>query len=68
MEHDEVYIPATRSDLGVPSAPHHEIDWDELFGDTPIYTLLILIRQQLVAFPAYLLMNVSGMFSSYSVI
>ncbi|KAG9127541.1 hypothetical protein FRC07_012557 [Ceratobasidium sp. 392] len=60
MERDEVYVPKTRSDLNIPSAPHHEIDWDEIFGDTPIYTLLVLIGQQLFAFPAYLLTNVSG--------
>ncbi|KAG7095521.1 hypothetical protein E1B28_006259 [Marasmius oreades] len=58
MERDEVYVPKTRSDLGIPH--EHSIDWDELFGDTPIYTLFMLIRQQLLAFPAYLLCNVSG--------
>ncbi|KAH6892813.1 delta 12 fatty acid epoxygenase [Coprinopsis sp. MPI-PUGE-AT-0042] len=60
MERDEVYVPKTREDLGIPEKPNHEIDWDELLGDTPIYTLFCLIRQQLLAFPAYLLYNVSG--------
>ncbi|TFK22249.1 delta 12 fatty acid epoxygenase [Coprinopsis marcescibilis] len=60
MERDEVYVPQTREDLGIPEKANHEIDWDELFGDTPIYTLYALIRQQLLAFPAYLLYNVSG--------
>ncbi|KAF5335825.1 hypothetical protein D9611_009654 [Ephemerocybe angulata] len=60
MERDEVYVPKTREDLGIPDLPSHKIDWSELFGDTPIYTLLMLIRQQLLAFPAYLLYNVSG--------
>ncbi|KAF7798233.1 hypothetical protein EIP86_009450, partial [Pleurotus ostreatoroseus] len=60
MERDEVYVPKTRSDLGIPKVPNHEIDWDEYFGDTPVYTLYMLIRQQLCAFPAYLLWNVSG--------
>ena len=54
MEKDEVYVPKTRSDLGIPKAPNHEIDWEEIFGDTPIFTLFMLIRQQLLAFPAYL--------------
>jgi omega-6 fatty acid desaturase (delta-12 desaturase) len=54
MERDEVYVPKTREDLGIPDFPSHEIDWDEVFGDTPIYTFLMLIRQQLLAFPAYL--------------
>lgn len=60
MERDEVYVPATRSDLGIPADHGAHIDWDEIFGDTPIYTLFTLVRQQLLAFPAYLLMNVSG--------
>ncbi|TEB24547.1 hypothetical protein FA13DRAFT_1638537 [Coprinellus micaceus] len=60
MERDEVYVPKTREDLGIPDEPSHKIDWDEVFGDTPIYTLLMLIRQELLAFPAYLLYNVSG--------
>ncbi|KAJ1307325.1 hypothetical protein OPQ81_001431 [Rhizoctonia solani] len=60
MERDEVYIPPTRAELNIPSIPNSEIDWDEIFGDTPIYTLFLLIRQQLLAFPAYLIMNVSG--------
>ncbi|KAF8877269.1 hypothetical protein BD779DRAFT_1804031 [Infundibulicybe gibba] len=59
MERDEVYVPKTRSDLGIPA--HHEgLDYEELLGDTPIYTLYMLIRQQVLAFPAYLLFNVSG--------
>ena len=54
MERDEVYVPKTREDLGIPEGAHNEIEWDEIFGDTPIYTLYMLIRQQLLAFPAYL--------------
>ncbi|THH00510.1 hypothetical protein EW026_g2028 [Hermanssonia centrifuga] len=50
----------TRSDLGLPRKDSQDIDWEDYFGDTPIYTLLVLVRQQLLAFPAYLLFNVSG--------
>ncbi|KAF9524565.1 fatty acid desaturase-domain-containing protein [Crepidotus variabilis] len=60
MERDEVYVPKTRDDLNIPTKPHDEIEWDEIFGDTPIYTLFCLVRQQVLAFPAYLLYNVSG--------
>ncbi|KAF8513735.1 linoleoyl phosphatidylcholine delta-12 acetylenase [Hysterangium stoloniferum] len=60
MEKDEVYIPKTRSELGIPQEGNDPIDYEEFFGDTPIYTLFMLIRQQLLAFPAYLLFNVSG--------
>ena len=54
MERDEVYVPKTRSELGIPQKNAEPIDYDEYFGDTPIYTLLMLVRQQLLAFPAYL--------------
>ncbi|KAF4576273.1 hypothetical protein EYR36_001129 [Pleurotus pulmonarius] len=60
MERDEVYVPKTRSDLGIPLEDSGHIDYEDYFGDTPIYTLFMLIRQQVLAFPAYLLFNVSG--------
>ncbi|KAJ7595190.1 fatty acid desaturase-domain-containing protein [Mycena floridula] len=61
MERDEVYVPKTRADLGIPEETGHtHLDYDELLGDTPLYTLYMLIRQQVLAFPAYLLFNVSG--------
>ena len=28
MEKDEVYVPKTRSDLGIPHLPNEEIDWE----------------------------------------
>jgi hypothetical protein len=56
MERDEVYVPATRSKLGLtPKATEH--DYDDLLGDTPVYTLFMLVRQQILAFPAYLRMR-----------
>ncbi|KAK6978222.1 tRNA-dihydrouridine(47) synthase [NAD(P)(+)] [Favolaschia claudopus] len=60
MERDEVYVPKTRSDLGIPQDVHDESIYDEILGDTPIYTMFMLIQQQLLAFPAYLFFNVSG--------
>jgi hypothetical protein len=54
MERDEVYVPKTRSDLGLPKEGEPGLDYDEILGDTPIYTLFMLIRQQVLAFPAYL--------------
>jgi hypothetical protein len=55
MERDEVYVPKTRSDLGLPAVGKaDENAYEELLGDTPIYTLFMLVRQQLLAFPAYL--------------
>ena len=50
-----MYVPKTRSDLGIPEEHDQgKFDYDEYFGDTPIYTLYMLVRQQLFAFPAYL--------------
>ncbi|PBK64077.1 hypothetical protein ARMSODRAFT_1056595 [Armillaria solidipes] len=57
MEHDEVYVPKTRAILGIPSKEfeeEHGINWEYYFGETPIWTLMMLIRQQVLAFPAYL--------------
>lgn len=54
MERDEVYVPKTRSDLGIPQEGTCSVDYEEYFGDTPIFTLFMLLRQQLLAFPAYL--------------
>jgi len=54
MERDEVYIPKTRSDFGIPKEQEVQFDYEDYFGDTPIYTLFMLIRQQFLAFPAYL--------------
>ncbi|THH12756.1 hypothetical protein EW146_g7395 [Bondarzewia mesenterica] len=54
MEHDEPYIPKTRSDLKIPAENAHDINYEEYFGDTPIYTVFMLVRQQLLAFPVYL--------------
>lgn len=54
MENDEVYVPKARSELGIPSSVHTAADLEEYFGDTPVYTLYMLIRQQVLAFPAYL--------------
>ncbi|KAI3615582.1 delta-12 fatty acid desaturase [Moniliophthora roreri] len=61
MEKDEVYVPKTRRDLGIPNeTPGEKINYAEYLSDTPIYNLFMLIMQQLFAFPAYLLFNVSG--------
>jgi len=54
MERDEVYVPKTRSDLGIPVENGQHIDYEDYFGDTPVYTLIMLLCQQFLAFPAYL--------------
>ncbi|KAH9948128.1 fatty acid desaturase-domain-containing protein [Amylocystis lapponica] len=60
MEKDEVYVPKTRTELGIPKEEEAEFEYEDYFGDTAIYTLFMLVRQQIFAFPAYLLYNVSG--------
>jgi len=59
MERDMVFVPRTReqhaSRLGRLA---HELS--ELSEETPIYTLLMLVLQQLVGWPNYLLTNITG--------
>lgn len=59
MEKDQVYVPKTRSDLGIPPNAT-SLDYHEILGDTPLYTLFMLVRQQVLGFPAYLCFNISG--------
>jgi len=54
MECDEIYVPKTCIDLHIPHKLNHKIEWSELFGDTPTYTLYMLMCQQMFAFPTYL--------------
>jgi len=66
IERDEVYVPKTRGQLGIPKLEDDADSTDyyeDFFGDTPLYTLAMLISQQLFAFPAYLVANVSGQLS-----
>ncbi|KIY48087.1 hypothetical protein FISHEDRAFT_44005 [Fistulina hepatica ATCC 64428] len=61
MERDEVYVPRTRSDLGIPDEKEgYKIDYSEFFHDSPIWTLGELIVQQVIAWPAYLMFNATG--------
>ncbi|KAH7890991.1 fatty acid desaturase-domain-containing protein [Phlebopus sp. FC_14] len=55
MERDEVYVPMTKSDLGISRLANKEY-----LEDAPLYTFYTLVRQQLLAFPVYLATNVSG--------
>lgn len=57
---DVSYVPSTRSQLALPPKSQGPIDYEEYFGDTPIYTMFTLLRQQLLGFPVYLLSNASG--------
>jgi hypothetical protein len=55
MERDEVYVPKTRSDLNIPEEhPDRPVNYSDFFHESPLFTLYMLVRQQLLAFPAYL--------------
>ncbi|EKM52302.1 uncharacterized protein PHACADRAFT_186478 [Phanerochaete carnosa HHB-10118-sp] len=54
MERDEVYVPWTRAELNIPDDEDGTVNYEEYLGDTPLYTLAMLIGQQMFAFPAYL--------------
>lgn len=61
IENNSRYVPKTRSDLNIPKEEAgRTVRYEEYFNDTPLYTLFMLVCQQLLAFPAYLLFNVSG--------
>jgi omega-6 fatty acid desaturase (delta-12 desaturase) len=68
MCHSEVFltlkdswIPKTRSEFGISN--DYQSDTRRIhsyFEDTPIITVIHLLTQQVMGFPAYLLMNTSG--------
>ncbi|CAK5272323.1 unnamed protein product [Mycena citricolor] len=53
IKNDKVYMPCTRSDLKLPEQSEG-LELEELFSDTPLYTLTMLIIQEFITFPAYL--------------
>ncbi|WFC98846.1 hypothetical protein MYAM1_001579 [Malassezia yamatoensis] len=73
MTRDEVFVPRTRKDRGLPELcpadqPKESATSEETFGewlaetleDVPLYNFVELIIQQLVGWPLYLMLNVSG--------
>lgn len=64
MERDEVFVPYTRTESGFNVQLDHDSDdgdrFFDLIGDTAPYQVLLLIRQQLLGWPVYLLTNVSS--------
>ncbi|RCK57605.1 Delta(12) fatty acid desaturase [Candida viswanathii] len=60
ISRDMVFVPKTKEEF---LAARGVEDLDDLLGDTPLYSLLTLIFQQLFGWLAYLVSNVSGMFS-----
>lgn len=59
LERDMVFVPRTREQQATRLGKMiHELS--ELTEETPIYTLLLLLGQQLIGWPNYLLTNVTG--------
>lgn len=59
MERDMVFLPRTREEYATRVGKMvHELS--ELTEETPIFTLIMLILQQLVGWPNYLMTNVTG--------
>ena len=54
IDREEAFVPATRSDLGLPEeSKGTTLDFEEYFSDTPIWTLSVLIRHQVLGLMAY---------------
>ncbi|KAK0465151.1 fatty acid desaturase-domain-containing protein [Desarmillaria tabescens] len=67
MERDENYVPYLRSDYGLPSKEKaRQFDYDEVFEETPIYTLSRMLIMQGLGWWVYLAKNTMGskMYSS----
>jgi omega-6 fatty acid desaturase (delta-12 desaturase) len=78
MTRDQVWVPKTRSQRGIPtedelaarradaasspSEPSLAEKLDDLFEDAPLYNVLNIVLQQLVGWPAYLITNATGPF------
>eukprot|EP01132_Coremiostelium_polycephalum_P010656 gene10656-13053_t len=62
MANDQVYVPKTRSDVGLPKieddkerdGPHHELE------SAPLYILYDMAKVFIFGFPGYLLTNIGG--------
>lgn len=55
MERDELWMPDTRSYYGLPPEEEaEESDYEEIFGDAPLYTFIKLLAFHFFLFQAYL--------------
>lgn len=71
MERDEVFVPKTRSQVGIPPATAQKEEavkqgestfeaLDEILEDAPLWNLFWVVLQQTLGWPMYLLRNASG--------
>ncbi|KAF9506553.1 hypothetical protein BS47DRAFT_1399398 [Hydnum rufescens UP504] len=58
MERDENYLPKTRSELKMaPESVMKKADYEEIFGETPFYTLTRMAIMQFLGWQLYLTIN-----------
>ncbi|KAI0795567.1 delta-12 fatty acid desaturase [Abortiporus biennis] len=61
VERDENYVPRTRQDYGLPPKEVAvELDYHEIFEETPLYTLFRMLAMQLLGWQIYLCRNTLG--------
>lgn len=61
MERDENYLPKTRSELNfAPEETMKKADYEEIFGETPIWTFGRMIVMQILGWQLYLTYNTLG--------
>ncbi|KAF9506555.1 hypothetical protein BS47DRAFT_1399401 [Hydnum rufescens UP504] len=61
MERDENYLPKTRSELKMaPESVMKKADYEEIFGETPFYTLTRMAIMQFLGWQLYLTINALG--------
>ncbi|CAG8654240.1 7552_t:CDS:2, partial [Scutellospora calospora] len=60
VKKDQVFVPKTRTRLGLPPKDKDHDDETSIFEETPIVSLVTLIAQQLFGWPLYLIINASG--------
>ncbi|KAJ3283692.1 Delta(12)-fatty-acid desaturase [Blyttiomyces sp. JEL0837] len=60
MTKDQVFIPKTRTEMGVPKDKAIKEHDEPFFQNAPIVELFSIIKQQLFGWPAYITVNASG--------
>ncbi|EIN09269.1 fatty acid conjugase [Punctularia strigosozonata HHB-11173 SS5] len=61
LERDEIYVPRSRSHLGIPpESTMIPADYKDIFDETPLYVFGKIVIMQLFGLPSYLMFNVKG--------
>ncbi|KAJ3167036.1 Delta(12)-fatty-acid desaturase, partial [Irineochytrium annulatum] len=60
MTKDQVFVPKTRSEMGLPARDHPKGNAYPLLKEAPAFEVLEIVRMLLIGWPAYIIANVSG--------